>query len=73
MQDCGLWSHLSLGEWRRDRPTYALSIYISVIFYLNDSRPVGLALYGRLNRKSGVTPEAEYSGIDAPTRGVVNI
>eukprot|EP00965_Chrysotila_dentata_P259507 6213585-Pleurochrysis_carterae.AAC.8 len=38
-----------------------------------DGRPVGLALYGRSNRKSGVTPEAEYSGIDAPTRGVVNI
>eukprot|EP00965_Chrysotila_dentata_P182284 6019667-Pleurochrysis_carterae.AAC.3 len=35
--------------------------------------PVGLALYGRSNRKSGITPEAEYSGIDTPTRGVVNI
>eukprot|EP00965_Chrysotila_dentata_P073152 2417499-Pleurochrysis_carterae.AAC.3 len=37
------------------------------------SRPVGLALYGCSNRKSGVSPEAEPSRIDAPTRGVVNI
>eukprot|EP00965_Chrysotila_dentata_P205858 6183204-Pleurochrysis_carterae.AAC.3 len=27
----------------------------------------------RSNRKPGVTPEAESSGIDAPTRDVVNI
>eukprot|EP00965_Chrysotila_dentata_P243826 6205630-Pleurochrysis_carterae.AAC.1 len=37
------------------------------------TRPVGIALYGRSNHTSGVTPEAESSGIDAPTSGVVNI
>eukprot|EP00965_Chrysotila_dentata_P093312 3082751-Pleurochrysis_carterae.AAC.1 len=40
---------------------------------LQYARPVGLALFGCSNRKSGVTPEAERSRIDAPTRGVVNI
>eukprot|EP00965_Chrysotila_dentata_P237483 6201926-Pleurochrysis_carterae.AAC.1 len=42
-------------------------------FSILNSRPVGLALYGRSNNKSGVTPEAESFGIDAPLRGVVHI
>eukprot|EP00965_Chrysotila_dentata_P190688 6174039-Pleurochrysis_carterae.AAC.1 len=36
------------------------------------TRPVGLALYGCSNRKSGVTPGADPSRTDALTRGVVS-
>eukprot|EP00965_Chrysotila_dentata_P192272 6175079-Pleurochrysis_carterae.AAC.1 len=37
LQYCNLLSHSSLGEWRRDGPTYALSNLISVAFYLTES------------------------------------
>eukprot|EP00965_Chrysotila_dentata_P257122 6212774-Pleurochrysis_carterae.AAC.1 len=80
------WLQLVLGRTRDNKKSlgqrHALSLSLLRCFESakqlckvcqGDFRPVGLALYGCSNRKSGVTPEAEYSGIDAPTRGVVNI
>eukprot|EP00965_Chrysotila_dentata_P208936 6184984-Pleurochrysis_carterae.AAC.1 len=40
LQYCDVLSHSSLGEWRRDGHTYALSIQISAMFY-KDSLDIG--------------------------------
>eukprot|EP00965_Chrysotila_dentata_P194827 6176614-Pleurochrysis_carterae.AAC.1 len=39
----------------------------------SNGRPVGLALYGRLNRKSAGSPEAVPLILAASTSGIVNI